>query len=46
MREPTLDDLEDDVIDAVQGADKDWPPKWTRPIVIGGVFWYSSMFFT
>mmetsp|Transcript_18221 Transcript_18221/g.46663 ORF Transcript_18221/g.46663 Transcript_18221/m.46663 type:complete len:90 (-) Transcript_18221:415-684(-) len=47
-REPTLDDIEDDIIDAVtqQRDIKDWPPKWTRPVVAVSVLWYSSMFFT
>ena len=23
-----------------------WPPPWTRPVVIGGVLWYSTLFFS
>jgi len=46
-RESTLDDLEDDVIDAVSRTDdKDWPPRWTKPVVACSVIWYGTLFFT
>jgi hypothetical protein len=43
-----MDESPDDVLDAVtrndSGDDGGWPPPWTRPVVIGGVLWYSTLF--
>jgi hypothetical protein len=45
-----MDESPDDVLDAVtrnnSGDDGGWPPPWTRPVVIGGVLWYSTLFFS
>jgi hypothetical protein len=48
--ESRMDESPDDVLDAVtrndSGDDGGWPPPWTRPVVIGGVLWYSTLFFS
>ena len=41
-----LSDLEDDVIEAATPLDKNWPPKWSQPVVIASALWWSSMFFS
>ena len=47
--EPTLESLEDDVIIAVSSGRRrnadTWPPKWSQPVVVAVVVWYSSFFF-
>lgn len=50
VSEPRMDESPDDVLDAVTRNHSDddggWPPAWTRPVVIGGVLWYSTLFFS
>ena len=45
---PSLEAIENEVIESVKkGRDKrDWPPKWTGPIVGFGTLWYVSFFFS
>ena len=45
---PSLEAIENEVIESVKrGRDKrDWPPKWSGPIVGFGTLWYVSFFFS